>query len=175
MRKVLLYFLILPGFSACLDEGQNADDFKEYEGPISEVSNAEMLYSDSAVVRVRLEANKQLNFENGDLEFPEGIYIEFFEEDGTKSSTIEANQGTFNKSENLYTATGEVVVRNLISGEKLSTELLNWKPSKHEIYTDRYVEITTEGEILMGEGLTSDEQFVSYRILKPTGTISINN
>lgn len=175
MWKLLLKLLILMGLTGCFDDSQDADDFKEYEGPISELSNVETLYSDSAIVRIRLTAQKQLNFENGDLEFPEGLYIEFYEEDGSKSSTIEADQGSYNKDENLYTAIGEVVVRNLVTGEKLETEELNWNPGKHEIYTDRYVEIETDGEILMGEGLESNENFSSYRILKPTGSFSIDN
>lgn len=175
MRKIFLHLFILVGLSGCLDDGQNADQFKDYDGPVLETSNVELLYSDSAVVTIRLTGKKQLKYENGDEEFPEGFYIEFFEEDGTKSSTIEANQGTFNKEKNLYTATGEVVVKNLLSGEKLETELLNWNPGKHEIYTDRYVEITTDGEVLMGEGLRSDDKFIAYEILKPTGSFSINN
>lgn len=175
MRKILSNFFILIGLMGCLDDGESADQFKEYDGPISESSNVDIKYSDSAVVRVRLKAQKQLNFENGDLEFPQDIYIEFYEKDDIKSSTIEANQGTYNKEQNLYTATGEVVVKNLITGEKLETELLHWNPGKHEIYTDRYVEITTDGEVLMGEGLKANEKFTSYRILKPTGSFSINN
>lgn len=175
MGKIFLYLFILIGLSGCLDDGQTADQFKEYDGPILETYNVELLYSDSAVVRIRLEGKRQLEYENGNSEFPEGFYIEFFEDDGTKSSTIRANQGAYNKEEHLYTATGEVVVKNLITGEKLETELLNWSPSKHEIYTDRYVEITTGDEVLMGEGLKSDERFVSYQILKPTGSFSINN
>lgn len=175
MRSIFLKLLVIIGLTGCFEDEQDADGFKEYDGPISEVSNAEMLYSDSAIVRVRLKAQRQLNFESGDLEFPEGLYIEFYEEDGTKSSTIEANQGSYNKEKNLYTATGEVVVKNLVTGEKLETEVLNWNPGKHEIYTDRYVEIETDGEILMGEGLEANENFTSYRILKPTGSFSINN
>lgn len=174
MRSFLLKLLIILGLTGCFEDGQDADALKEYDGPISEVSNAEMLYSDSAIVRVRLKAQKQLNFENGDLEFPEGLYIEFYEEDETKSSTIEANQGSYNKEENLYTATGEVIVKNLNTGEKLETEVLNWNPGQHKIYTDHYVEIETDGEILMGEGLEANEKFTSYRILKPTGSFSIH-
>lgn len=170
-----LFFIALLGVAACTDDDQNAGNLKEYDGPVSEISDTEILYSDSAKLRVRVEGKKQLEFENGDQEFPEGFYIEFFDPEGIKTSTIKANQGKFDQKENLYTATGEVIVRNLIEENKLETEVLHWSPEKHEIFTDRYVEITTGEEVLMGEGLTADEDFSSYRILKPTGSFSINN
>lgn len=175
MPQILLILLLLIGLTACFSDGQDADTFKNYEGPISESYQVDTRYSDSAIVRLRLRAAKQLNFENGNLEFPDGIYVEFFENDSTKSSTIQADQGYYDREKNLYTATGKVIVKNLKTKETLRTEVLYWNRSKHEIYTDRYVEIETEGDVLMGEGLTSDEQFISWRILKPTGTLPLNN
>ncbi|MEM8967428.1 MAG: LPS export ABC transporter periplasmic protein LptC [Bacteroidota bacterium] len=169
-----LFLLVLAiSFWACDDDSQDADDFKEYEGPIMEASNTEILYSDSAQVRIKLQAQRQLQYLSGDQDFPEGIYIEFFDEAGVKSTTIKANQGYYHKEEDKYTATGEVVVRNLETGEKLETEVLHWERNKKSINTDRYVEIESEGEILMGEGLEAKEDFSSYEILKPTGVFSL--
>lgn len=158
---------------SCDDDSQSAEDFKEYEGPVLEATNTEILYSDSAQLRIKLQAQRQLQYENGDQDFPEGIYIEFFDELGVKTTSIKANQGYYSDEEKKYTATGEVVVRNLESGEKLETELLHWEREKHSINTDRYVEIESEGEILMGEGLEAQEDFSSYEILKPTGIFSL--
>lgn len=165
--------LLMAGLAWGCDDGQNADDFKEYDGPVLEANNIEILYSDSAQVRIKLEAQRQLQYINGDQDFPEGIYIEFFDELGVKTTSIKANQGYFNKEEDKYTATGEVVVKNLESGEKLETEILHWERNKKSIHTDRYVEIESEGEILMGEGLEAKEDFSSYEILKPTGVFSL--
>ncbi len=107
-----------------------------------------------------------MDYENGNQEFPEGFYIEFFDPDGTKTATIKANQGKYSKKDNLYTATEEVVVTNLVEETKLETELLNWNPEKHEVFTDRYVEITTDGSVLMGEGLTALGGFLLLQNLK---------
>ncbi|MDF9799866.1 LPS export ABC transporter protein LptC [Catalinimonas alkaloidigena] len=159
---------------ACSDDGQSPDDFKGYDGPVMEATDVELLHSDSAIVIVRLTADRQWEFENQDREFPEGIFIEFFEKDETKEASIKANHGYFNKQENKYTATGDVVVQNYKSNERLETEVLHWEPNKNEIYTDRYVEIITNGDVLMGEGLTSDESFTDWQILKPKGTLPLN-
>lgn len=172
------FFTVILGIAGlawgCDDDSQTADDFKEYDGPVLEANNIEILYSDSAQLRIKLEAQRQLQYGNGDQDFPEGIYIEFFDELGVKTTSIKANQGYYNKEENKYTATGEVVVKNLESGEKLETEILHWEQNKNSINTDRYVEIESEGEILMGEGLEAKEDFSSYEILKPTGVFSLD-
>lgn len=174
MRWCYPWVLVIGGLIfSCDDDSQNADTFKEYEGPVSETFNTEVLYSDSAQVRIKLQAQRQLQYENGDQDFPEGIYIEFFDEAGVKTTSIEANQGHYSKEENKYTATGEVVVKNLEKNEKLETEVLYWERNKRSINTDRYVEIESEGEVLMGEGLEAKEDFSSYEILKPTGVFSI--
>ena len=169
-----LVILAAVAIMACDDEQRSADDFKEYAGPSLEVADAEFLFSDSAILRVRFTAQRQLQYENGDQDFPEGIYIESYEVDGTKTSTVVADRGHFDQEENKYTAEGNVMVENLESGETLKTEILYWEPRKKEIYTDRYVEVASQEEVIMGEGLTAQEDFSSYRILKPTGSFSVN-
>jgi len=169
---ILLGILTL---AACSEDSQSPDDFKDFEGPVMEATDVELFYSDSAVVRIRLTADRQLEFESGDREFPEGVYIEFFDKEEELSSSIIANHGYYNKKDNMYTATGDVVVVNFQSDEKLETEVLYWEPNKEEIHTDRYVEITSGDEVLMGEGLVSDESFDTYQILKPKGTFSLSD
>ena len=174
MFKWLLSFFILVTVTACYDEQRSADDFKEYDGPSLEVADAKFLFSDSAIVRIKFTARRQLQYENGDQDFPEGIFIESYETDGTRSSTITADRGHYDQREDKYTAEGNVIVKNLENGQTLKTEVLYWEPRKKEIYTDRYVEIASQEEVIMGEGLTANEDFSSYRILKPTGSFSVN-
>ncbi|MEK6479870.1 LPS export ABC transporter periplasmic protein LptC [Catalinimonas sp. 4WD22] len=173
LRGVIILSLLYLSV-ACSEDSQSPDDFKDYDGPVMEATDVELLHSDSAIVIVRLTADRQWEFENQDREFPEGIFIEFFEKDETKNASIKANHGYFNKQENKYTATGDVVVQNYKSNERLETEELHWEPNKKEIYTDRYVEIISNGDVLMGEGLTSDESFTDWQILKPKGTLPLN-
>lgn len=173
VRQLAVLGLLITA-TACYDDARTADDFKEYEGPSVEVADAEFLFSDSAIVRMKFTAQRQLQYENGNQDFPEGIYIESYETDGSKTSTIVADRGRYDREKDKYTAEGNVVVKNLESGETLKTEILHWEPRKKEIYTDRFVEIASQEEVIMGEGLTADEDFSSYRILKPTGSFSVN-
>ncbi len=160
--------------AGCRDEQASAEDFKEYEGPTLEVTDAEFLFSDSAVVKNKITAKRQLQYANGDLDFPEGIYIETYGENEAVTSTIKADQGQYNQEKNEFTAEGNVVVKNLESGETLKTEVLHWNRNEKQVRTDRYVEIISQEEVIMGEGLTAEEDMSSYRILKPTGSFSVN-
>lgn len=158
---------------SCSDNQANVNDMKPYTGPLVEVNDMKTFYSDSAIVRVMVEAKKQLEYENGNSEFPEGIYIEFYKVDGRISSTLKANKGYYNKEKNLYTARENVVVNSFEKNQKLNTEELHWKPDEDKIFTDKFVRIETEDEILMGEGLTSNQDFTDYHILNPTGELEI--
>ena len=57
--------------------------------------------------------------------------------------------------------------------ERLETELLYWDREKELVYTDRFVKITTEDEIVMGIGLESNPRFTKYVIKNVSATISI--
>ncbi len=160
--------------AGCHDEQTSADDFKEYEGPSLEVTDAQFLFSDSAVVKNKITAKRQLQYANGDLDFPEGIYIETYGENEAVTSTIVADRGRYEQEKNEFTAEGNVVVKNLESGETLKTEVLHWNRNDKQVFTDRYVEIISQEEVIMGEGLTAEEDMSSYRILKPTGSFSVN-
>ena len=58
--------------------------------------------------------------------------------------------------------------------EKLETELLFWDQKKNIIYTDRFVKITTEDQIIQGYGLESDPRLSKRRIKNLSATIYIN-
>lgn len=171
MNKLLLLFIIGITLASCSDDTFAKKEFIAYEGPIMEVDSVTILYSDSAVVRVQIEAPKQLEFENGDKEFPNTIFITFFEPDGTKSSTLDAKTAYYTKETNTYKAEGDVEVIGYIEPQKMNSEELYWEPDKEEIHTDKFVRIETEDQISTGTGLVAKQDFSTYRILNPSGTI----
>jgi len=61
------------------------------------------------------------------------------------------------------------------AGEKLETELLFWDQRKDLIYTDRFVKITTEDQIIQGYGLESDPRLTRRKIKNLSATIYIND
>lgn len=167
--------LLLANMLGACEQKKDPALLKEYKGPLATFENIRTLFSDSAVVRIVLEAPVQLDFKNGNRVFPKGIHIHFFEKDGSKYAELTANSATFDATKKLYTAKGNVIVSNALKKEKLNTEKLFWNPDEKRVFTDNFVKIETEEEILQGQGLEAAQDFSTYKILKPTGVFSLDN
>lgn len=146
----------------------------EYTGPLSEAEDVEMYYSDKDVVKVKMMARLLYEYQSGDREFPKGIYIEFFDEFGKLESTLKANEAYFFKNENQWRGRGNVEVRNVQKSEQLNTEELFWKPGEKRIFTEKFVTIKQQNDVIYGEGLDAAEDLSWYTITKLSGRLEVN-
>jgi LPS export ABC transporter protein LptC len=71
-------------------------------------------------------------------------------------------------------AKNDVVVINE-NGEKLNTEQLFWDQKEQKITSNTFVKITRKTEIIMGDGLESNQDFTRYKIKKIRGTLQVKN
>ena len=94
-------FLALIAFFSCREEA-DPNDLATYDGPVNSAQNIHIFHSDSAVLRSEITAAKQLEFANGNLEFPEGITIQFFNLQGQLETTMRSDKGYFLRDQNLY-------------------------------------------------------------------------
>ena len=144
-----------------------------YEGPTKQAENVIMNYSEGAVRKVVLKANTLMEFKNGNREFPNGIYLEFFDEEGTLSTTLKANHAYFNKVDNLWRATGNVIVKSFEKKQQLNTEELFWKPDKKKIYTEKFATVTLDDHVVNGTGFETDQDFTYYSFKNTSGEFSL--
>ncbi len=168
-----LAFCVLFVLTACEVSKKEIESMKPFEGPTMKTFELVTNYSDSGMVKIRVSAPLQLEYETGNQEFPDGIQVDFFNEKEENYSRLTAKEAFYDKTKNEYTAQRDVVVENVKNQEILKTEELNWTPSKREIYTDKFVVITTPTEILKGHGLVAAQDFTAYEIKKPTGVFSV--
>ena len=122
---------------------------------------------------VELQAPLQREYTNGDVHFPEGIWITNYDDEKQKSSEIKADSGFYFQGDNIYEARGNVRLRNLRNGNLLETEKLTWNPTTERVYTDQDVRIEDNEDVHMGKGLNASDDFSEYRILKPQGTLEL--
>jgi LPS export ABC transporter protein LptC len=163
----------LLAFASCSTKKEFVPD--PYLGPLMTVYHMETLYTDSSRLKIRVQAPKELDYQNGDKEFPKGIDMEFYDLETQKiTSTLIGNHARYIKEEDKYVVTGNVIVKSIEKNEKLSTEELIWKPEKEEITSDKFVRIETPCEILTGDGMIASEDFSSYRILKPKANLFLD-
>lgn len=174
---VFLYFILALCLtqSACEnDADQIAAVTKRYNGPIEKIENLETIYSDSSIVKVKVTAPMLKKFIQPKpiTELPQGINIDFYDEDFKVVSKLVAKYAIHYEQEKKWIAKNDVVVVNE-KNEKLNTEKLEWNEVTGKLYSDQFVKITTPEEIIMGTGFEADQNFDSYRIFKVTGTITV--
>lgn len=146
-----------------------------YEGPLQEAEEVEMFYTEFDQVKVKLNAKKIFEFQNGDREFPEGIYLEFYDEFGKLTSTLKANSAFFFNEQKQWRGRGKVEVKNIEKNQQLNTEELFWKPETKRIFTEKFVTIKLESEVIYGTGLDADQDLSSYTIKNPEGEFDVKD
>ncbi len=172
LKNVLLLPLCLLTLFGC-DEDPNKKKPIPYKGPIEEVNNVEVLYSEAAVRKVKLTTEKQITFGSEDKIFPKPITIYFYDPLGNPITTLTSDSGRFEKGKNLYKVMGHVLVVNTLKGETLKTEELYWNPSTQKVYNEKPVEIILKnGDIYQGIGMDAKQDFSNTVIRKITGILS---
>lgn len=172
------YVLIGVGFlilSSCSEQNEGAEIFlddKQYQ--FEEGRNVTILYSDSARVELQVKAPllKRFTGENPYSEMPNGFVATTFGPSGNEQSIIEADYGKRFDGDKSTFVEGNVIIIN-VKGDTLNTEKLSWFEMQDSLYTDAPVVITTANHIIRGKGLISNSSFTKYRILQPSGIISI--
>lgn len=173
VRTILSFLFIL-----MITFGCNQSEMKEpliYDGPLRIGENVELYYTENNQVKVKMIAAEVYEFENGDREFPKGIYLEFFDEAGKLESTLRANEAYYFKKENQWRGRGKVEVKNLDKNEQLNTEELFWKPAEEKIFTDKFVTIRQQADVIYGQGLEAKQDMSDYIIKKPEGEFSVED
>ncbi|MDO7873156.1 LPS export ABC transporter periplasmic protein LptC [Hymenobacter sp. ASUV-10] len=154
------------------DDKKATGPLQTYTGPLMETTNVRTLFSDSAKLKLKLTAPLEQQFENGDVIYPKGMVVTFYQGDGkTVVNTLTAKYGKVDKLKSLYIMRGDVRVVNVPQQQRMNTEELFFDKAKQQIYTDSAmkVHVETPTERLEGYGLTANQDFSRYRITRPTG------
>ncbi len=154
----------------------NSPDLKQpvlYEGPLRIVEDMEMYYTEANQVKVKMVAAEVHEYESGDREFPKGIYLEFFDEEGRLETTLRANEAYYFKKEHQWRGRGKVEVKNIAKNEQLNTEELFWRPAEEKIFTDKFVTIRQQTDVIYGNGLEAKQDMSDYIIIDPEGEFTV--
>jgi len=136
----------------------------------------ELLYSDSAIIRVKVLGNKMLRYLDVNTprqEFPEGIKVDFFDLSGRIQSELTAKYALRFEKKN------EIIVKDSVVWESkkmemLETEELIWDEKLNKVYTKKFVKITRPGEIIYGYGFEANQDFTRWEINAITGRIKVD-
>lgn len=163
-------------FYSCVNDKSEVELItKKINYPVETATDIEVLYSDSAKVKAKLNAPLMKHFLNPKpyIEMPKGIDLKFFDDTLNIISTITANYAINRESEDIMEARNNVVVVNQ-KGEQLNTEHLIWNQKTKKIYSTVFAKITTKDEIIIGNGFEANEDFTNYKINKVKGVFNVN-
>lgn len=155
--------------TALIDSGRN-------HMPVLKTDSVSTLISDSGITRYRIEAPEWLYFDKTEppyQEFPEGIYLEQFDEELNVEASLKADYAHYDESTQIWKLRGNVHALNR-KGEQFDTPELNWDQQTHRVYSDSSIHITRETSIIEGVGFDSNEEMSKYTILHPTGVFPID-
>lgn len=96
-----------------------------------------------------------------------------YDEFGKLEVTLRANYAKFIKEQEHWMGQGKVEVKNVIKNEELNTEELFWNPKTKKIFTQKFVTIRQQGDVIYGTGLDANQDLTDYVITNPEGTIEV--
>lgn len=129
-------------------------------------NNVEILYSDSARVKVKINAPlllRNTDRNSPEQEFPKGIMATFFDANQQIQSRLKGKYAI------RYEQEGRTVIRDSIEWlsvqlERLETSELIWDEKQNIVYSDKFVKITKPGEVIYGWGFRTNSDFTNWRI-----------
>jgi len=166
----IFFSLIL--FVSCL-VGGCADDIAEdaikiTPGDIKKevIKGVEILYSDSAKIRVRISGPlmyRILDSDNPSEEFTKGVHVDFFDENGNVTSTLKADYAQRYQNKPEVLARGNVVMTSS-KKENMETDEIIWDRNTEKVYTHKFVMVKTPKETFWGQGFESNQDFTQWHI-----------
>jgi LPS export ABC transporter protein LptC len=137
----------------------------------------EITYTDSGVLKARLNAPLMVAVKQTKepyMEMTKGLKGTFYGNDGAVESYLSSEYAiSYNESKKVILRRNVEVMN--VKGERLNTEELHWDQKSGKIYTDKFVQITTADQIIMGDGMTANQTFTEWEINRYRGTINLQH
>ena len=132
--------------------------------PDQEAWNTTIYLSRDGRQEATIRAGHRLYFSETNVTvIDEGIYVEFFEEDGSLASTLEAEWGEIDGQTHDLRVRGGVKVHSTERGT-LETDSLTWFNAANLIVTDAAVRLTGDTDVIAGDGFEADPALRGYII-----------
>ncbi len=179
-RKLFILFsLIAFGWllSSCENDIEKINlftgDNNDYPDVVGE--NIEVIYSDSAKVKVQMHAKELKQYNNAEKpysEFSKGLIVYFYDDLQQIESELSADYAIYHNEEKLWHAKGNVVAKNLKTGERLDSEEMFWDEEKEEIYSNTFTRIENENGTFYGQsGFKSNQSLTKYQLIGVTNSL----
>ncbi|WP_374165832.1 LPS export ABC transporter periplasmic protein LptC [Arcticibacter sp. MXS-1] len=178
MKRGFIWLLTLAYASVLLTACEN--DLREVEKvssqkksvPVDKSTGVEIIYSDSAKVKAKVitpELNRY-HTKNPYYEMPKGATVIFFDENQKESSRIVSDYAIQHENSRVVEMRKNVVGTS-VKGDVFKSDELIYDPRRpNPVYSTKLVTITQpNGNIVFGNGFSSDEDFKHWELTDATG------
>ncbi|MBR1789537.1 MAG: LPS export ABC transporter periplasmic protein LptC [Bacteroidaceae bacterium] len=134
------------------------------------------LISDSGMLRYKLVAEEwdiHTHTNPPSWTFIKGMLMERFDESFHVDLHVQADTAYLHE-QRLWELRGRVVIRN-IEGTLFRTEELFWDMNQHQMWSNKYMRITTTDQELEGTDFRSNEQMTDYYVSNSKGAFPVSD
>lgn len=168
-----VYFLLSACTSNKPEEIQAITNREEIPSLI--IEELETVITDSGVVRYRFITPELLKYDRKKEpynDFPQGLHLIMYQSNGEIEAQIKCRNAINYEKKELWELNIDVEAINL-KGEVLNTEQLFWNTKKKKIYSEKFVTITRDNEVITGTGFEADENMENWVIKNIQGELEL--
>ncbi|OIQ27349.1 MAG: LPS export ABC transporter periplasmic protein LptC [Bacteroidetes bacterium MedPE-SWsnd-G2] len=143
--------------------------------PMGIAKEVNLKYTDSGVMVANLLSPKMLDFSNRPFaftEFPEGIHLSLFDEEGRKSVVISDYAIVYDPT-GLIDLQGNVILATY-SNDSVFADQMYYDQKLEWLFTDQPWEFRSQGDISKGTNFDSDNKFNQKQFLDLGGTYNLD-
>ncbi|MFY0630686.1 MAG: LPS export ABC transporter periplasmic protein LptC [Flavobacteriaceae bacterium] len=178
IKSIVVVFLTTMLFSCTNDSKEVRDFLAEKNLPIGVAKDAYHVYKDSGKITSKLITPLLNDFSNRKNhpynEFPKGVKIINFDNNGKDSTTITGDYALSYSKTSISELKGNVVVFNHTQKSKLETTQLFWDQKNKYFFSEKKFVFTDPDNTIRGVGFESREDLTKRVIKKVTGEIITN-
>ncbi|MEO0338187.1 MAG: LPS export ABC transporter periplasmic protein LptC [Bacteroidota bacterium] len=180
IKQILFSIVVIATIVACSKGGEldaNLPELTPADALVEETENVRLLYSDSAITKVQVTGPLMLNHtERNRLrkEFPKGIRVEFYDEQGAISSVLTAKHAIQYEMDDRIIARDSVVWKSA-DKRMLETSELIWDEREQLIYTNKFSVITAPRDTIFTQYFEATQDFSKIKMTSTDGTIIVDD
>ena len=157
MNKHIIFVLLLfiLNYSCKNDTNKQYNFIIKEDSPDLSVENSVSTYNVNSKLKAKITSPLVNNYSTKEepyLEFPEGVLVNFYDDNAIEESSMKADYAVYYTNKKLWEAKTNVIVTSR-DGGVLTTEQLFGDEQKQKIYSEKYVKvIDKDGSIIEGRG-----------------------
>jgi len=177
ISNVILAVSILVSLTGCEKKIDTIKKSDIESLPFQTATDVSTEYTDSGKVQLVLQSpilEKYTDTKSPYSEFRKGLKVFFYDGHPEPVARLSSKYAKYLDDKKIWELKDSVIAVNE-KNEILETEMLYWDQEKDLVYTDRFVKITSEDQVVMGTGLEANSRFTKPRIRNVSAIIYISD